>query len=420
MEEIKQKVRERYSAVAQRVLAATAGEDELPVVAAGSGCCTPAAGAGGGCCSPAGGEVSAGLYTMAELAGLPAGAVQASLGCGNPAALAGLHPGQTVVDLGSGGGIDVLLAARRVGAAGRVYGVDMNPDMLALARVNAARAGADNVTFVQGEIEQLPLPADLADVILSNCVINLAADKGRALAEAFRVLKPGGRLAVTDMVWVGDPAQVPPGLRSDLEAWAGCVAGALGVEEYRARLDAAGFGAVEIEIRRLYGEASAPVCLASAAIGARKPRGGRSLPEVRPAVPGDAAAIAALLAAAALPVAGFAAHLDGFLVADDAEGLAGCMGLERYGEHALLRSAAVAPRWRGLGLGQTLAAAALDLARRQGARHVYLLTTTAADYFARLGFRPVPRAELPAALGASAELQGACPDAAAAMALDLA
>lgn len=400
VEEIKRAVREHYGAVARRVLA---GE-------AGAGCCSPA-GAGAG---PGAG------YAGEELAVLPAGAVQAARGCGNPAALAALRPGQTVVDLGCGGGIDVLLAGRRVGAAGRVIGVDVNPDMLTLARANAARAGASNVEFVAGDLEALPLPDGVADVILSNCVLNLAPDKDRALAEAYRVLKPGGRLAVADMVFTGDPAAVPPPVRRSLEAWAGCVAGALGVEEYRARLQRAGFTGVAVTVARLYGGEGAPARLAAAAITARKPRAGISLPAIRPATAADAAAIAALLQAAALPLAGFEGHLAHFLVAYGQQGLAGCIGLEWHGPHALLRSAAVAAPWRGLGLGQALTAAALAAARAGGATGVYLLTATAADFFARFGFRPVARAELPAALGASPELQGACPGSAAAMALPLA
>jgi SAM-dependent methyltransferase len=193
--------------------------------------------------------VTANLYDVEQTAGLPEAAVLASLGCGNPTALIDLQPGETVLDLGSGGGIDVLLSARRVGPTGFVYGVDMTDEMLELAQQNKEKAGLTNVAFLKGRIEDIPLPANSVDVVISNCVINLAADKSRVLRDAFRVLKPGGRFAVSDVVAAGP---VPVALRSNMEAWVGCLAGALEIETYKALLTAAGFEHVSVEITRRY------------------------------------------------------------------------------------------------------------------------------------------------------------------------
>ena len=218
------------------------GQAALRVTSGSAGC---AAASTGGACDP----VTSSLYGRTETADLPQEAVVASLGCGNPTALAGLQAGEVVLDLGSGGGIDVLLSARRVGSTGKAYGLDMTDEMLALARANQRKAGVTNVEFLKGEIEHIPLPDASVDVIISNCVINLSADKDRVLAEAFRVLKPGGRLAVSDVVVRGD---VPPAIRRSMELWIGCVAGALGHDEYREKLAKAGFEAIELEPTRIY------------------------------------------------------------------------------------------------------------------------------------------------------------------------
>jgi len=206
-----------------------------------------------GCCGPApcgcGDPITSNLYSDEETGSLPEAAVAVSLGCGNPTALATLEPGQTVLDLGSGGGIDVLLSARRVGPTGKVYGLDVTDEMLALARENQRQAGARNVEFLKGSIEAIPLPDDSVDVIISNCVINLAADKDAALREAFRVLKPGGQFAVSDVVVHGD---VPPEVRRNMELWVGCVAGALLDSEYQDKLTSAGFTGVSVEPWREY------------------------------------------------------------------------------------------------------------------------------------------------------------------------
>jgi SAM-dependent methyltransferase len=225
-------VREKYGQAALRV---AAGQ--------GSACCGGAASTGG--CDP----ITADLYGEADAAAIPEDALKASLGCGNPTALAELREGETVLDLGSGGGIDVLLSARRVGPIGKAYGLDMTDEMLALARENARQAGATNVEFLRGEIESVPLPSESVDVIISNCVINLSGDKARVLREAFRVLKPGGRFAVSDVVVRGE---VPAEIRRSMELWIGCVAGALEESEFRRLLAEAGFEQVEIEPTRVY------------------------------------------------------------------------------------------------------------------------------------------------------------------------
>ncbi len=229
--EIKDVVKEKY------------GQAALRVVTGGSSCCGASAALDG--CDP----ITSNLYDALQTGGLPQEAVLASLGCGNPTALADLHSGETVLDLGSGGGIDVLLSAKRVGATGKAYGLDMTDEMLALARENQRKAGVGNVEFLKGEIEKIPLPDDSVDVIISNCVINLSADKDRVLAEAFRVLKPGGRFAVSDVVVHGD---VPDAVRRSMELWVGCIAGALKDDEYIGKLTKAGFESVSIEPTRVY------------------------------------------------------------------------------------------------------------------------------------------------------------------------
>jgi SAM-dependent methyltransferase len=232
MSDIRQAVRDKYGAIAASV---TKGSP-------GAGCCGPTACGGGD-------PITTDLYSDAETSTLPADAVTASLGCGNPTALLSLEAGQTVLDLGSGGGIDVLLSARRVGPTGKVYGLDMTDEMLALARDNQRKAGATNVEFLKGTIESIPLADNSVDVIISNCVINLSNDKDAVLREAFRVLKPGGRFAVSDVVVRGN---VPAEIRRSMELWVGCIAGALEETEYAAKLRAAGFAEIEVEPWRVY------------------------------------------------------------------------------------------------------------------------------------------------------------------------
>jgi SAM-dependent methyltransferase len=244
---IKATVRERYGQAAREV---TSG--------AKAGCC-----GGSSCGTGTHDPITSDLYSQAETALLPAEAVFASLGCGNPTALAELHEGEVVLDLGSGGGIDVLLSARRVGPTGKAYGLDMTDEMLALARENQRKAGVGNVEFLKGDIETIPLPDASVDVIISNCVINLSADKSKVIAEAFRVLKPGGRLAVSDVV-VRD--EVPAAVRRSMELWVGCVAGALTEDEFRSMLQGAGFEEASVEPTRIYEFEDARTFLAGAGL----------------------------------------------------------------------------------------------------------------------------------------------------------
>lgn len=228
---IQEAVKEKYGRAAKEVAAGK------------TACCGGGAELSG--CDP----ITRNLYDATEKGGLPAEAVAASLGCGNPTALAQLRPGEIVLDLGSGGGIDVLLSAKRVGPTGKAYGLDMTDEMLALARENQKKAGVENVEFLKGTIENIPLPDNTVGVIISNCVINLSGDKDRVMREAFRVLKPGGRLAVSDVVIRGE---VPAQVRKSMELWVGCIAGALQETEYREKLEAAGFESIDVEPTRIY------------------------------------------------------------------------------------------------------------------------------------------------------------------------
>ena len=230
--ELKEKVREKY------------GEAALRVKTGGSSCCG-AAPSSLGCVDP----ITSNLYDLSQVSQIPEEALLASLGCGNPTALAELKPGETVLDLGSGGGIDVLLSAERVGPTGKAYGLDMTDEMLALAHENRRKAGVENVEFLKGEIESIPLPDNSVDVIISNCVINLSADKNLVIREAFRVLKPGGRLAISDVVTRGE---VPPEVRHSMLLWVGCIAGALEEYEYVRSLARAGFESIDVEPTRIY------------------------------------------------------------------------------------------------------------------------------------------------------------------------
>jgi arsenite methyltransferase len=261
--ELTRVVREKYGDAARRVLATA----ELPQAAGGS-CCVPQAGTINSCCGGAAFDgqtdpITSNLYVNGEIDELPEAAVLASLGCGNPTALAELAPGEIVLDLGSGGGIDVLLSARRVGPTGKAYGVDMTDSMLELARRNQAEAGIENVEFLKGEIENIPLPDSSVDVIISNCVINLSGDKRRVLAEAFRVLKPGGRFAVSDVVVRGE---VPAAVRQSMELWVGCIAGALEQSEFARVLESVGFENPTFEPTRFYEARDAAAFLAQSGL----------------------------------------------------------------------------------------------------------------------------------------------------------
>jgi arsenite methyltransferase len=235
------------------------GQAALRAKSGGSACC--GATASSGCADP----ITSNLYEVFQTEGIPEEALLASLGCGNPTALAKLNPGETVLDLGSGGGIDVLLSAKRVGPTGKAYGLDMTDEMLALANESKRKAGVKNVEFLRGEIEHIPLPDNSVDVVISNCVINLSTDKDQVLREAFRVLKPGGRFAVSDVITRG---AVAPEIRQNVLLWIGCVAGALDESEYRSKLASAGFGEIQVEPTRVYRAADAREFLSSAGIDA--------------------------------------------------------------------------------------------------------------------------------------------------------
>jgi arsenite methyltransferase len=256
---IKEQVRERYAEEARRVRQSsdtvTCCGGAPAVSISKTSCC--------GSNASAGDPITSNLYLDNEKAGLPSDAVAASLGCGNPTALAELQPGETVLDLGSGGGIDVFLSARRVGPLGKAYGLDMTDEMLALARDNQRKAGVENVEFLKGEIENIPLPDNCVDVIISNCVINLSGDKDRVLREALRVLKPAGRLAISDVV---ARAEVPAQVRRHVELWSGCIAGALEESDYRAKLKAAGFEDIDVEPTRIYSAAQCSEWFAQAGL----------------------------------------------------------------------------------------------------------------------------------------------------------
>jgi arsenite methyltransferase len=284
--ELRERVKERYAGAALTVLEGT-----------GSASCCGSAGERGLDSEALGVDWTAGGYSPEELGELPQAAGAASLGCGNPTALATLSPGEVVLDLGSGGGIDVLLSAKRVSPHGKAYGLDMTDEMLELAEKNKAEAGAENVEFLKGHIEEIPLPEGHVDVVISNCVINLSTDKPKVISEAYRVLKPGGRFAVSDMVFLGDKGKLPAELVKSMEAWSGCVSGAPEKDEYERMLEEAGFEDVSVEITHTYEEefaeasgccggsgcgdpattaatsASAEVPLASAFIRGRKPAG---------------------------------------------------------------------------------------------------------------------------------------------------
>ncbi len=278
-DELKEQVRERYAGAAR---AARSGVGEMGL-AGDASCCGPSSR-----CGPDKGarDMTGGAYSEADKGELPQLAADASLGCGNPVALASLSPGEVVLDLGSGGGIDVLLSARRVAPGGKAYGLDMTGEMLEIARENQKEAEIENAEFLEGEIEDIPLPEDHVDVVISNCVINLSTEKEKVIREAFRVLKPGGRFAISDVVFLGEKARLPAEMRRGVDVWSGCISGALERSEYEALLGAAGFEEVSIEVTHAYPpeqvagslgpegvEALREVPVASAFVRARKPAG---------------------------------------------------------------------------------------------------------------------------------------------------
>ena len=421
-------------------------------VSSGS-CCGPTtapAAAECGCGNP-----SALGYTRAELAGLPDGAVVNSFGCGNPAAFSDVEVGEVVLDIGSGAGIDCLIAARRVGPTGRVIGLDMTPAMIEKARENARDAGVTNVEFRLGEAEAMPVADGTADWVISNCVINLAPDKRTVFREVARVLKPGGRVAISDIVFADDVPELPASLRNDPELYVACVAGAIRESEYLTAMREAGLVDVAVTARMAYGEDTLGAFFRetlerldggerlesflaelkgavlgkvwSARIVGRKPggpaHGTQRSPEgviVESAGADDTPAIEGILAAANLPAVGVRENIDNFLVARVGEKAVGCIGLELYGKTAFIRSLAVLPERRGRGIGARLAREVLGKARLLGADETVLLTTTVQEMATRMGFREVPRGSLSPAVRGSWEFKADCCGTATCMRLALA
>ena len=412
-QDLRDKVRQKYAqAIKSRTGCGCGGS---------SGCC----GGGASDTAAAASMITGSLYASDEMAGLPEDMLKLSLGCGNPTALGNLYPGETVLDLGSGAGLDVLLSARRVGAHGKAYGLDMTDEMLAEANTNKIRSGLTNAEFLKGTIENIPLPDNSVDVVISNCVINLSVDKDQVFREIFRVLRPGGRIAVSDIVLT---KPLPEPIRVSLLAWAGCVAGALTDEEYRSKLNIAGFESVELEVTRVYDmtsptaqkwlpEASPELLekingsMVSAFVRAKKaPRllSPGSDFQIRPALAEDYPLIHALLFADGLPTDGVVPGFGTFWVAVQ-EKLIGVAGYEQYGKSALLRSLAVAGAHRKSGIADALVKRLLQELKLASVHDVYLLTETAARYFSRRGFEFIRREDIPAEILASSALGHACP-----------
>ncbi|MFN8441914.1 MAG: arsenic resistance N-acetyltransferase ArsN2 [Caldilineaceae bacterium] len=392
------------------------------------------------CCGPSNieieGDWGVSYYSQDQLAAIPEEAALVSYGCGNPTALATLRPGEIVLDLGSGGGIDCFLAARNVGSTGYVYGVDMTDEMLELANRNKAKVAAHNVEFRKGTIENLPLPNETVDVIISNCVVNLSPDKEAVIRDAFRVLRPGGRIAISDVVIDGDLNDLPVSevqLRTAL-SWAGCIAGALTIDQFKTYFTQAGFEAIDVQVTKRYDLASLGISpdaaqqllpgadaealaqrFTSSMIYARKP----ASVTIAAAQPADQAWVEALLQRCSLPTDGVGNALPNGLVAYADGHLVGSAVLEIYGKAALLRSVAVYPALRGTGLGHRLVRAALELAKAKEISELYLLTTSAGDFFARFGFKPIERTQVQDEVKQSIEFQSACPESALVMRVEV-
>ena len=416
-----------------------------------SSCCGPsapqAAPQTGSCCGPTvveqkGTFVKIAGYDKDELSRLPVDAVQNSFGCGNPLAFAGVQPGQVVLDIGSGAGIDCFIAAEKVGPAGKVIGLDMTPEMIERARQNANEAGVTNVEFRFGEAEKMPVEDTSVDWVISNCVINLSPDKPAVFGEIGRILRPGGRISISDIV----AQDLPVAVRQSRDAWTGCLAGAISEEAYLKGLEAAGLRDVRVTARTVYDASQlrglfASTCcgvgdaagrdaatLAEAAAGkiwsARfegiKPQPTSVATEVtiEPARAEDLPAIEELVTEGGLP-ADVAPHLSGFLVARHQGKVVGCTGMEAQGADALFRSLAVSPAYRGAGVGRRLYEALVGSARAKGVERAYLLTTTIAPLAESWGFRRIDRDKVPAAIRETTQFQGGCCASAVAMSQDL-
>ena len=432
-EEIKQAVKSRYARAIQGP-SSCCGPSAPQTGAQASSCCAPTA------VEQKGNLVKIAGYDKDDLSRLPTDAVENSFGCGNPLAFAGVQSGQTVLDIGSGAGIDCFIAAEKVGPTGKVIGLDMTPEMIERARQNAKAAGVTNVEFRYGEAEKMPVEDGSVDWVISNCVINLSPDKPAVFDEIGRILRPGGRISISDIV----AQDLPDAVRQSRDAWTGCLAGAISEEAYVQGLEKAGLREVRVTSRIVYdasqlkglfsssccgaGSGQDTAALADAAAGqiwsARfegvKPQPASVATEVtiEPAKRGDLPAIEGLLTEAGLPT-DVAPHLGDFVVARHDGKVVGCTGMEIQGTDALFRSLAVSPVYRGAGLGRRLYEALAAKARSKGVERAYLLTTTIAPLAEAWGFRLIDRDRVPAAIRATTQLQGACCASAVAMWQDL-
>ncbi len=434
-DEIKDAVKSRYAKAIQRS-SSCCGSSVPREAPQTTSCCGPTA------VEQKGTFVKIAGYDKNELSRLPADAIQNSFGCGNPLAFAGVRPGQVVLDIGSGAGIDCFLAAERVGPAGKVIGLDMTPEMIERARQNAREAGFTNVEFRFGDAEKMPVEDTSVDWVISNCVINLSPDKPAVFGEIARILRPGGRISISDIV----AQELPKSVRQSRDAWTGCLAGAISEEQYIEGLKVAGLREVRVTSRVVYDASQlkglfASTCcgvgesgrhdaatLAEAAAGkiwsARfegvKPQPASVAGEVtiEPATEGDLPAVEALLAEAGLPT-DVTPNLADFLVARHQGTIVGCAGMEVQRSDALFRSLAVDPAYRGSGLGRRLYDALVERAQGKGVERAYLLTTTIASLAESWGFRLIDRASVPAAIRETSQFRGECCSSAVAMWRDL-
>ncbi len=434
---IKEAVRQRYARAIQKPSTSCCGPAPSQPVQAKSSCCGPAATE-----TMKGSLVKSAGYGEEELGRLPADAVQNSFGCGNPLAFAGVTPGQVVLDIGSGAGIDCLIAAERVGPTGLVIGLDMTPEMLERGRQNARGAGAANVEFRLGEAEKMPVADASVDWVISNCVINLSPDKPAVFREIARVLKPGGRISISDIV----AEDLPAAIRESRDAWTGCLAGAISEAAYMQGLEAAGLRGVRAtsrlvydagQLQGLFGDSACGITPGACGDGAAlareatgkiwsarfegvKPYPASTAEEVviESAKPDDLPSIRALLNDETLP-ADAEPHLGDFLVARHQGRVVGCVGMEIRESDALFRSLVVTPAYRGLGLGRRVYETLAAHARTRGIERAYLLTTSIESLAEAWGFRRIDRAEVPERIRATSEFRGSSCASAVAMWQDL-
>jgi N-acetylglutamate synthase-like GNAT family acetyltransferase/2-polyprenyl-3-methyl-5-hydroxy-6-metoxy-1,4-benzoquinol methylase len=434
-QDIKEAVRSRYAKAIEQPSSGCCGPPPVQPVQIGASCCGADA-----TTTRKGGMAELAGYGETELRTLPEDAVRNSFGCGNPLAFAGVTPGQVVLDIGSGAGIDCLLAAEKVGPGGKVIGLDMTPEMIARARENARQAGLGTVEFRLGEAEKMPVEDASVDWVISNCVINLSPDKPAVFGEIARVLRPAGRISISDIV----AEDLPVAVQQSRDAWTGCLAGAISEAAYVQGLEKAGLGGVRVRSRIVYdssqlaglfagsccgagssGDAGALAQAAAGKVWSARFEGAKPYPSgtasgvtIEAAGPDQLSAIRALLAEGDLHM-DVEAHLPHFLVAQHQGKVVGCIGMEIYGSDALFRSLAVTPAYRGIGLAHRLYQALVARAVAQGVRRAYLLTQTIAPLAEAWGFRRFDRAEAPPAIRETTEFRGACCATAVAMRRDL-